>query len=123
MLKFRNSIKKEIYMAIDNSLHDSLEMTFFKIKTYLENTELQREHSLVMVKNEELATFLDSFDIEALEEQTKDIHKLHDQLNEIKLVSTKIVEDLGNTSDLVSMTSKVAAGLDEVFLKINNIVL
>ena len=109
-------------MAIDNSLHDSLEMTYFKIKTYLENTQLQREHSQMIMKNEELAEFLEGFDIEALEEQSKDIHALHDQLNDIKKVSTKIVEDLGNTSDTVSMATNVANGLDTVFSKISNLV-
>ena len=110
-------------MAIDNSLHNSLEMTFFKIKDYLDNTQLGREHSPMMIKNEELAELLESFDIEALEEQTKNIQRLHDQLNEIKVVSTKIVEDLGDVSDSVATANKVANGLDEVFLKINNIVL
>ena len=110
-------------MAIDNSLHNSLENTFFKIKDYLENTQLGREHSPLIVKHEELGELLESFDIEALEEQTKNIQALHDQLNAIKEISTQIVVDLGNSDDSVTKTTKVLSGLDTVFEKINNIVL
>lgn len=110
-------------MAIDNSLHISLEMTFFKIKDYLDKTQLGPEHSPMIVKHEELADLLESFDIEALEEQTKDIHKLHDQLNEIKVMSTKVVEALTNSSDSVVLADKVTTGLDEILAKINTIVL
>ncbi|MDH5464088.1 MAG: hypothetical protein OEW60_00585 [Thiovulaceae bacterium] len=110
-------------MAIDNSLYNSLENTYFKIKDYLENTQLGREHSPMIVKQEELADLLERFDIEALEEQSKDIHRLHDQLNAIKEVSTKIVVDLGNSDDSVTTAEKVVSGLDEVFDKIEKIVL
>jgi len=110
-------------MAIDNSLHYSLESTHFKIKDYLDKVTLVREHSPMIIKNEALAELLEGFDIEALEEQTKDIHALHNQLNDIKKVSTKIVEDLGNSDDPATKAAKVVSGLETVFLKINNIVL
>lgn len=110
-------------MAIDNSLYDSLESTYFKIKDYLDNAQLGREHSPMMLKHEELGELLEHFDVEALEEQTKDIHSLHAQLDDIKEVTQQIVEDLGNTSDSVTMAAKVVDGLDNVFLKIKNIVL
>lgn len=110
-------------MAIDNSLYDSLENTYFKIKDYLDNAQLGREHSPMMLKHEELGELLEHFDVEALEEQTKDIHSLHAQLDDIKEVTQQIVEDLGDTSDSVTMAAKVVDGLDNVFLKIKNIVL
>ena len=109
-------------MAIDNSLYNSLENTYVKIKDYLDTTQLGREHSPLIVKNEELEKLLESFDIEAIEEQSKDIHALHDQLNAIKEVSTKIVVELGNSDDSVTTVSKAVSSLDEVFLKIKNIV-
>lgn len=111
---------KEIYMALDNSLHDSLKETYFQIKEYLDTTQLTREHSPMLMKNEELAELLEDFDIEALEEQSKDIHGLHAQLNEIKEVSKKIAEDLSKDNNPLTT---VANGLDTVFLKIKNIVL
>ena len=110
-------------MAIDNSLYDSLKDTYFQIKTYLDNTQLGREHSDMIIKNEELADLLESFDVEALEEQSKDIHALHAQLDNIKEISMQIVEDLADTSDSVAMVAKVVDGLDTVFLKIKNIAL
>jgi uncharacterized UPF0160 family protein len=111
-------------MAIDNSLYDSLENTYFKIKDYLDNTQLGREHSPMMLKHEELGELLESFDVEALEEQTKDIHALHAQLDDIKEVTKQIVEDLGgDTSDSVTIAAKVVDSLDNIFLKIKNIVL
>ena len=110
-------------MAIDNSLYDSLENTYFQIKDYLDTTELGREHSPMMLKHEELAELLESFDIEALEEQSKDINALHAQLNDIKEVSNKIVEDLRSIDDSVTCADSVVNGLTTVFLKIRNIVL
>jgi len=110
-------------MAIDNSSYDSLEDTYFKIKDYLDNTQLGREHSPMMFKHEELGSLLETFDVEALEEQSKDINTLHAQLDDIKGVSRQIVEDLADSADSVSMAAKVVDGLDRVFLKIKNIVL
>ena len=110
-------------MAIDNSLYDSLENTYFQIKDYFDKTQLGREHSQMIVKHEELADLLERFDIEALEEQSKDIHALHAQLDDIKEVSNKIVEDLKNVDDSITTAAKVVSGLDTVFLKIRNIVL
>ena len=57
-------------MAIDNTLYDSLENTYTKIKDYFNHVQLGREHSVMIVKHEELAELLESFDIEALEEQS-----------------------------------------------------
>ena len=109
-------------MAIDNSLYDSLENTYIKIKEYFDNTQLGREHSAMIVKHEELSELLETFDVEALEEQSKDINALHEQLDNIKEVSNKIVEDLDDEVDSITMSSKVVSGLDTVFLKINNII-
>jgi hypothetical protein len=110
-------------MAIDNSLYDSLQSTYVKIKDYLDKTQLGREHSPVMLKHEELANLLESFDVEALEEQSKDIHSLHAQLDAIKEVCNQVLDALADTSDSVAIAAKVVDGLDTVFLKIKNIVL
>jgi hypothetical protein len=110
-------------MAIDNSLYDALEHTYVKIKEYLDTTQLGREHSPMMFKHEALGELLETFDVEALEEQSKDIHALHAQLDDIKEVTNQILEDLGDTSDSVTLAAKVTDGLDTVFLKIENIVL
>jgi len=109
-------------MAIDNSLYDSLKDTYFQIKDYLDNTQLGREHSPMLMKHEELADLLESFDVEALEEQSKDIHALHQQLDDIKEVSNKVVEDLRDDTDSVTTATNVASALDTVFLKIKNII-
>lgn len=105
-------------MAIDNSLYDSLQNTYAKIKDYLQNTQLAREHSLMIVKQEELADLLEKLDIEAIEEQSTDINSLHAELTDIKDISNQIVEDLNNSGDSVIMSTKVVSGLNEVFLKI-----
>ena len=110
-------------MAIDNSLYDSLEQTYFKIKAYLESVTLEPEHSPLIVKLDAFADLLESFDIEALEEQTKDIHALHHHLNAIKEISNKIVKELGAGFDSITTAEKVARGLDTIFIEINSIVL
>ena len=110
-------------MALDNSLYDSLENTFNEINTYLESVQLGREHSPVMLKHEELGTLLEDFDVEALEEQTKDIHGLHNQLNAIKDVSDKIVEDIKKNDDPTTKAGNILNGLENVFDKIDKIVL
>ncbi|PHR54506.1 MAG: hypothetical protein COA44_12790 [Arcobacter sp.] len=109
-------------MAIDNSSYDSLENTYVKIQEFFDKNQLKAEHSAMIVKHEELAELLESFDVEALEEQSKDINALHKQLDEIKEVSEKIVENLNDVGDSVSSATKVASGLDEVFLKITKII-
>ena len=109
-------------MAIDNSLYDSIENTYFQIKDYLDNIKLGPEHSPMIIKQEELADFLEEFDIEAIEEQSKDIDALHNQFNAIKEVSNKIAEDLKNDDDSTTTAANVVSGLEEVFLKIKNIV-
>lgn len=110
-------------MALDNSLYDSLQDTFFHIKDYLENAQLIREHSPMMLKHEELGKLLDSFDVEEIEEQTKNINNLHEQLNTIKAVSDNIVLALKKESDTIVMIDEVVKALDEIFVKIDNIVL
>lgn len=110
-------------MAIDNSLHDALEDTYFQIKDYFEKIQLGREHSAMIVLHEELAHLLEGFDIEALEEQSKDIHALHAQLDDIKAVSNKVVVDLRNDDDSVTTAANVISGLETIFSKIKNIVL
>ena len=108
-------------MAIDNSSYDSLENTYKKITEFFDKNELKREHSAIIVKHEELAELLESFDVEAIEEQSKDINALHKQLDDIKEVSDKVVEDLNDTSDSEQSAARVVSGLDTVFLKIKNI--
>ncbi|QSZ42612.1 hypothetical protein GJV85_11000 [Sulfurimonas aquatica] len=110
-------------MAIDNSLYDSLENTYIKIKEYFDNTQLGREHSTMIIKHEELSELLETFDIEALEEQSNDINSLHKQLDDIKEISTNIVENLNNKVDSISTADKVVSGLDKVFTKITKLVL
>ena len=110
-------------MAIDNSSYDVIQDIYFKITTYLETIKLGPEHSAVIIKHEELAALLENFDVEALEEQTKDIHALHVQLDTITEVAKQIIEDLKDTSDSVATANKVADGLDTVFEKIEHIAL
>ena len=110
-------------MAIDNSSYDAIQDIYFKITTYLETTKLGPEHSPVIIKHEELAALLENFDVEALEEQTKDIHALHVQLDTIIEVTNQIIEDLKDTSDSVATAKKIADGLDTVFEKIEHIAL
>lgn len=110
-------------MALDNSSYDSIQDIYFKITTYLEHTKLGPEHSPVIIKHEELAALLENFDVEELEEQTKDIHALHVQLDTITEVAKKMAEDLEDTSDSVATAKKIADGLDTVFEKIQNIAL
>lgn len=109
-------------MAIDNSLYDSLQNTYFKIKDYLESNQLGREHSVMIIKHEELSTLLETFDIEVLEEQSKYIDKLHKQLDDIKEISQQVMEDLIASTDSITKTDKVVRGLDKVFLSIGKIV-
>ena len=105
-------------MAIDNSLYDSLENTYVKIQVYLDSNQLGPEHSAMIIKHEELAELLERLDIEAIEEQSKDINTLHAELNEIKGVSNRITQELNGTD----ATSSVVSGLDEVFSKISTLI-
>ncbi len=109
-------------MAIDNSLYDSLENSYNKIKEYLESTTLGREHSQLIMKNEELAELLERLDIEAIEEQSKDIHALHDELNQIKVHSNAITEELANTPHSLETIEKIVNSLDNIFSKINGMI-
>lgn len=109
-------------MAIDNSLYDSLENTYIEIQTYLKNNQLGPEHSAMIIKHEELADLLEHLDIEAFEEQSKDINALHKQLRDIKEVSNTIVEELNLNEDSIVTVSKVVSSLDVIFLKLTNLV-
>ncbi len=106
-------------MAIDNSLYNSLEFTHVKIQDYLNSRQLEREHSIMIIKNEELAELLERLDIEAIEEQSKDIDALHDKLRDIKADSIKIIEHLNSSDNTVT---NVVNGLDKIFSKVNDVV-
>lgn len=105
-------------MAIDNSLYDALENTYFKIQEYLQKTQLGPEHSAVIVKHEELSTLLETLDIEALEEQSSDIHGLHAELDLIKEFSTQIIDAFDDLSDSNALSAKIVHALDEIFLRL-----
>ena len=109
-------------MAIDNTLYDSLQNTYNEMKDYFNNTQLGREHSQMMMKHEELAELLERLDIEAIEEQSKDIHGLHKQLQEITDVSTDIVKDLKEDLDSVSIATNVVRRLDNIFVEIAKLI-
>lgn len=106
-------------MALDNSLYDSLQRTYFVMKEYLETTQLGREHSPMILKQEELGELLERLDIEAIEEQTKDIHSLHDKLNAIMSISEKVSQDIGSGTDSVILCENAVKNLDEIFIQIN----
>lgn len=110
-------------MAIDNSLYDELERTYYQIKEYLERVTLEPEHSPVIMKLDAFADLLETFDIEALEEQTKNIHGLHDQLNAIKKTAHQITDVIGAGFDSITTAERVVKGLDAIFVEINSIVL
>ena len=105
-------------MAIDNSLYDSLQNAYVKIQNYLDTTKLGPEHSPMMVQQEELADLLERLDIELIEEQSKDINGLHEELNAIKEDSEKIIEALNETSDSIATVATVVSSLKKVFSKI-----
>lgn len=109
-------------MAIDNSLYDSLENAYIKIRDYFENNKLGPEHSQMIIKHEELAELLERLDIEAIEELSSDIHALHDELNKIKEVSNKIIEDLDDTADSNATAADVVKGLDKIFSQVSNVI-
>ncbi len=109
-------------MAIDNSLYDSLENTYTQIKNYLDSNRLGPEHSQMIIKHEELAELLERLDIEAIEEQSNDIHALHDELNEIKTISSKLQEELNIPNDSSTTATNTADKLDEIFSKINKVI-
>lgn len=108
-------------MAIDNSSYEALEKTYVKLQDFFNKTQLKAEHSAMIVNHEILAELLESFDVEALEEQSKDINALHKQLDEIKEICEKVDTDLNDSDDSQTSAARVASGLDEVFLKISKI--
>lgn len=109
-------------MAIDNSLYDSLESTYKKIQDYLNSSTLGREHSAMIVKHEELAELLEKLDIEAIEEQSKDINSLHNELDKIKEISEQVAEDLTSEFDSTTTVTKVVNGLDKIFSKTADVI-
>lgn len=109
-------------MAIDNSLYDSIENTYMKIQNYLDTTKLGKEHSLMIIKQEELSELLEKLDIEAIEEQWTDINALHEKLNDIKEDSNQIAEALQLPDDSVTIADKVVKGLDKVFSKVASVI-
>ena len=108
-------------MAIDNSLYDSIENTYKKIQNYLDTTQLGKEHSAMIIKQEELSELLEQLDIEAIEEQWTDINVLHEKLNDIKEDSNQIAEALELSDDSITIADKVVTGLDKIFSKIAKI--
>ena len=106
-------------MAIDNSLYDSLEQTYYKIKDYLEGITLETEHAPLITKLDAFADLLESSDVQALQKQTN----LHNQCNAIKKISNTIVKDLGAGYDTITTAEKVKSGLDTIFIEINSIAL
>ncbi|PHQ55371.1 MAG: hypothetical protein COA30_06905 [Sulfurimonas sp.] len=109
-------------MAIDNSLYDSLENTYIKMKDYFNKIQLGREHSAMIVKHEELAELLETLDIEAIEEQWTDINALHKELDDIKEHSKQVIEDLNADGDSVTTADRVVSGLDKILSKISKII-
>ena len=108
-------------MALDNSAYDSLEKAYFRIKQHLESVQLGPEHSSMIIKHEELTETLENFDIEAIEEQSQDIHFLHDKLNDIKELADSIVDVLEENQNTAPITLRVTDGLDRIFTKIQDI--
>ena len=106
-------------MAIETSLYDSLEQTYYKIKDYLEGITLETEHSPLIAKLDALADLLESSDIQAVQKQTN----LHNQFNAIKKISNTIVKDLGSGYDTITTAEKVERGLDSIFIEIKSIIL
>ncbi|MDF1882843.1 hypothetical protein JHD49_02700 [Sulfurimonas sp. SAG-AH-194-C21] len=109
-------------MAIDNSLYDSLQNIYTKMTDYFNKIQLGREHSLMIVKHEELAELLETLDIEAIEEQWSDINALHTELDNIKKDSQQVIADLNAAGDSVTIANKVVSGLDTIFVKISKII-
>ncbi|MDH5465619.1 MAG: hypothetical protein OEW60_08285 [Thiovulaceae bacterium] len=110
-------------MAIDNSLFDLLEPTYYKIKDYLEQIPLETEHSSLVTKLDAFADLLESFDAQALEKKIKAMPSLQNQLNAIKNISNNIVKELEAGFDSITTAEKVARGLDSIFVEINTILL
>ena len=109
-------------MAIDNSLYDSLENTYKTMKDYFNKIQLGREHSVMIVKHEELAELLENLDIEAIEEQWTDINELHKELDNIKKDAKQVIEDLNADTNSVDTADKVVIGLDKIFSKITKVI-
>jgi hypothetical protein len=108
-------------MAIDNSAYDTLQETYFSIQNYLDSVKLGPEHSTVIISHEQLGELLESFDVEALEEQTKNINALHEQLEGVKAHCDKITT--ASQTDDASTAQHITASLESVFDAIKNIVL
>ncbi len=110
-------------MAIDNSLYDSLQNTYIKMTDYFNQIQLGREHSIMIVKHEELAELLEKLDIEAIEEQWSDINALHKELDDIKEDAKKVLEVLNSDGDSLTTVDYIVSGLDNVFAKIAKLII
>jgi len=109
-------------MALDESLYDSLKETFFALENYLNNTQLTREHSELIMKNEELSALLERLDIEAIEEQTKEIELLHEKLHDLKNISDGIRDTLVSGNENGAMLLDIVKSLNAIFGKINTLI-
>lgn len=108
-------------MALDNSAYESLEKTYFKIKHYLETTKLGPEHSNLIMKHEELIHLIEDFDIEALEEQTKQVDILHNKLHEITTISEQLSNELDLDGESIVIAQNSVSMLDQIFEKIKDL--
>ena len=109
-------------MALDESLHDSLKETYYAIESYLGTATLTREHSELIMRNEELSALLERLDIEAIEEQTKEIEALHTKLNSLRAISDSIREDITTMSDTSVLLKSVLEKLNTIFDEINPLI-
>ncbi len=110
-------------MAIDNSSYDTLQETYFKLESYLGSVKMGPEHSSVIMNLEQMGELLESFDVEALEEQTKNINALHDQLDQIKDIASSIMNLVDEKAQEAETAAKISASMESIFDKIENIVL
>ena len=109
-------------MSINNTAYESLETAYDKIQEFFDTHNFGAEHSEMILKHEELGELLDRLDIEAIEEQSDNLNKLHEQFKEIKKASDKVIEDLNNVIDYLSTASKVVSALDNILGKVKEII-
>lgn len=109
-------------MAIDNSLYEALEENYFTLKTYLETTPLTREHSPILLQHETLASLLERLDIEAIEEQSKTIDELHENLNAIKKIVQQTTQDIKENKTKPVEIQKLQSSLDSIFQAIDVVI-
>ncbi|MBN2816227.1 MAG: hypothetical protein JXQ67_06050 [Campylobacterales bacterium] len=109
-------------MALDESLYDSLKETYYTIESYLGTATLTREHSELIMRNEELSALLERLDIEAIEEQTKEIEALHAKLGELRVVSDSIRQEIITSGETSALLQSVVVKLDEIFSELNPLI-